>query len=192
MFDQHITNKINDYYSFCKAKSYAHLKAAEMYKRLYNYTTAPVIVLSSITTLLASYNINTTLQSLIILTAVASGIVTISHALASFLEYNVKHNTHLKTSNSYMTLVLNIENDFLIEYYNNDNNLSKEFVTSFFEKIHNLLKNIKNNEPCLPSSIANQNYINNYYGLNDIDEQLIFISSGQPPRQDPISVISIK
>lgn len=172
MLDKQIIKKINAYYSYCKAKHYAHLKAAEKYKILYNYTNSPIIVLSSITTLLASYNINTSYPYLVIITALLSGVITIAHALTSFFEFNIKYENCLKTSNKYIDLVWFIENEFFLKYYTDDE-INEEYVINFFENIHKRLNSIQNNEPCLPPSIADQNYLNDYYGLNDISDELI-------------------
>lgn len=179
MIDQQIAKKINDYYSYCKSKHYAHLKAAEKYKMLYNYTTAPIIILSSITTFLASYSINTSYFYLPIITAFLSGIITVGHALTSFLEFNIKHDTHLKVSNKYIDLAWTIENEFFLKYYNpnSDKEIDEKYISYLFESIHRDLTNIKAQEPCLPPSIADQSYLNNYYGLNDINSVLIPIDA---------------
>lgn len=184
MVDEQILRKINDYYSFCKAKHYAHLKAAENYKYLYNYTTSPIIVLSSLTTILASYSVNSEYIWLPMITAVLSGIVTIAHSLTSFLEFNIKHENHLKTSYSYINLAWLIENEFLIKYYNNPGEITELYTVSLFEKIHKELVNIQNNELCLPSTIANGKFLHDYYNINDIGEALIEV----PPINAPTTM----
>jgi hypothetical protein len=88
---EEIINKINDYYTSCKGNAYKHLKNAETYKTLYNYTNTPLIVLSSLTTILASVNGNYPLTQIAIATAVISGLTTILQAISSFYEYNKKY-----------------------------------------------------------------------------------------------------
>jgi hypothetical protein len=159
-----VLDKINEYYKFCIIKYHYHLKAAEKYKLLYIYTTAPIIVFSSITTVLASYNGNTIDQNLAIAVAIFSGLTTIGQALVSFVEYNTKYTAHFAISNKFMNLARMIETEVTINYFNtiNDNDdetITKAYIKFLFDKIYTGLTTIQDAEPYLPMVISNKKYI---------------------------------
>jgi hypothetical protein len=114
-----ILNKLNEYYLLCKSKHFKHTKSAEHYKKLYTWSNIPVIILSSSTTMLASYNTQALGPNFTIAVAICSGITTVWHSLNSFLEFNTKLEKHLVTANKYINLSRMIEKEIYINYYGN-------------------------------------------------------------------------
>lgn len=152
---QEILNKLNEYYEFCKTKHIKHLKIAEKYDTLYKYTTAPVIIISSLTTVLASYNSSIVDPRLAISVAIFSGLTTICQSLISFFEYNVRYEKHLNVSNKFINLSRAIETEMYTNYYFESEN--DEYIKFLLEKIQKELTNIQDAEPYLPSSMRNKN-----------------------------------
>lgn len=182
-----IVNKINDYYTTCKLKYYYHLKAAEKYKMLYIYTTAPIIVLSSVTTVLASYNGNIVDVRLAIAVAVISGITTIGHALVSFFEYNSQYEAHITTSNKFTNLTHLIETEFFTNYVNATTDEETQiYVKYLFDKLYREFTNIQDNAPYLPSSISERAYPNVQYGAENINDVLITIDPATNEIMSPL------
>lgn len=178
--DSNILKKLSDFYVACKHKYYKHLRMAEKYKTLYHYTTTPIIVLSSLTTVLASYNGNVTDYRLAIAVAIASGLTTIGQALVSFFEYNSKYEAHLAASNKYLNLARLIETEVYINLYNSTNQNIEEEVKFLFETIHKELINIQESEPILPAFIISKKFKNIKCGSNDINDGLLDISEITP------------
>jgi hypothetical protein len=178
--DIQIEKQINNYYTFSKAKYYAHLQAAIYYKSWYNYTTVPIILISSITTILASYNGNYNDQPMAVVVAVVSGITTIVHAFAAFFEFDAKSSASLTISNKYINLVRHIENNFFMNYLSNNDQMSSEAMRSLFNYIQNELTNIQSIESTLPQKIANADYANSPYGTGKISDSLIDIPALLP------------
>lgn len=182
-----IVKKFNEYYVFCKIKYQAHLKAAEKYDALYIYTGTPIIILTTLTTILASYNVVQVGQGLAIAAAIVSCITTVSQALASFLEFKVKYTSHLNVSNKYILLARFIETEFYLPYNSsNPDDLSDEVVKTLFTKITTDLINIQDGEPCLPSDISEKNYAQTSFGVGTISDVLINLVS----TRDEINQIS--
>lgn len=174
--DSQIVKKINDYYTTCKLKYYYHLKAAEKYKVLYIYTTAPIIVLSSITTVLASYNGNIVDVRLAIAVAIISGITTVGHALVSFFEYNSQYQAHIVASNKFTNLSRLIETEFFTHYLNTSTSEETNiYIKSLFEKLYREFMNIQDNAPYLPTYISERAYPNVQYGAENINDVLIIV-----------------
>ena len=173
--DVHILNKLNDQYLTCKSKHYTHLKAAEYYKNLYVKTTVPIIICSSITTILASFNGNFISASFAIIVAVFSGLTTIGQALISFLEYNTKYDMHINSSNRFITLARYIETEVYTNYYSIKKSTEEEdymFIKTLLEKIQKEFGTIQNVEPYIPRKIQNTSYKNVKCGTSNIEENL--------------------
>lgn len=175
-----VIRKINEYYTFCKYKYQAHTKAAEKYNSLYMYTTAPIIILSSITTILASYNgsPSSDYRWLALTVAVFSGTTTVCQSLASFLEFKNKYQEHFITATKYLALARMIENEFYINYYNcdpndPDNKLNEAYIKNLFEKIYAEFLNIQSVAPGLPASISDKDFTHARFGIGEIDDVLI-------------------
>jgi energy-converting hydrogenase Eha subunit E len=168
-----VIEKINEYYKSCIVKYHYHLKAAENYQTLYLYTTAPIIIFSSITTVLASYSSNIVSQDLAIAVAVFSGLTTIGQALVSFVEYNTKYAIHFSISNKFKNLSRMIETEVAVNYFNamdepNDENTTKEYVKYLFNKIYTEFINIQEIEPYLPMLLSPNKYLELIDGTRQI------------------------
>jgi hypothetical protein len=178
-----IVKKVNEYYTFCKAKHQAHIKAAEHFNKLYISTTAPTIVVSAITTIFASYNGMPNFQWLAIVVAILSGITTVLQALVSFFEFKNKYQEHMNTAIKYVKLLRDIEGDFYVNFYSNEfaanPNLTDNYIRTFFVKMQTEFVNIQSSAPVLPSFISDANYANAHFGVSEVDDVLIEI----PPRQ---------
>lgn len=172
-----IIKKVNEYYTFCKVKNQAHTKAAEKYNNLYINTTAPTIVISTITTIFASYNGIPNIQWIAIAVAILSGITTVFQALTAFFEFKNKYQAHFDTASKYMKLLREIESDFYINYYNSamaaDPVLSEKYIHEFFDKIHKEFINIQSTAPVLPGDIADKDFSNAHFGVGEVDDVLI-------------------
>ncbi|MGL5934197.1 MAG: DUF4231 domain-containing protein [Cetobacterium sp.] len=172
-----IVKKVNEYYTFCKVKYQAHTKAAEKYNKYYTNSTVPTIIVSTITTILASYNGIPNVQWLAIVVAIMSGITTTCQALVSFFEFKNKYQAHFDTANKYMKLLREIESDFYINYYNSalaaDPILSEEYIHKFFANIHKEFMNIQSISPVLPSDISDMDFSNARFGVGEVDDVLI-------------------
>lgn len=160
---ENILNKINEYYNLCITKYHYHLKSAIYYKTLYFYTTAPIIISSSITTVLASYNGSIISQNLAITVAIFSGLTTIGQALISFIEYNAKYTSHFAASNKFMNLARTLETEVIVNYFNTindteDENATKAYVKYLFDKINSELTTIQDGEPYLKITLK-KNYL---------------------------------
>lgn len=175
-----ILKKLNDYYITCKSRYYKHLKVAELYRNLYLNTTMPIIILSSLTTVLASYNGSVTDYRLAITVAVFSGLTTIGQALASFYEFNIKYESHLSISNKFINLSRVIETEIYTNYYNTSKIDMEEYIKYLFEKIHKEFVNIQENELPLPNYINSKNFAGVRCGSNDINDVLIDIDHELP------------
>lgn len=179
-----VLKKINDYYVTSKVKYYEHLKLAEKNKNLYTRTTAPIIILSSLTTILASYNGNFVDVRLAVAVAVFSGLTTICQALSAFFEYNTKYEKHITTSNKFINLTRLIENEIYTNYYTYARNDSiseremDEYVKELFSKIQKELINIQDTETYVPTYISNKKYKNAQCDSKEIDAGLIDFSDG--------------
>ena len=177
--DKNIIKKVNDYYTFCKVKYQAHTKAAEKFNALYINTTAPVIILSAITTLLASYNGIPNFQWLATVVAIFSGATTVGQALVSFLEFKNKYQDHHLTAMKYIALMRTIESDFYVNYYSqeisSDPVLKEKYIKAFFEKIQIEFNNIQSSAPVFPSDIADMDLLTTKIGANEVDDVLIDI-----------------
>lgn len=180
--NKHIIKKINEHYAFCKIKYQAHKKAAEKYNDLYNNTTIPIIILSSITTVLASYNGTPEYKWLATVVAIFSGITTICHALASFLEFKNKYQDHLVVSNKYIALARLIETELYVKYYSAE--VDDAYITNIFDKIYTELLNIQNGEPILPTDLSDVDYSKVHFGVGELDDVLIDIDI--QPRQSSV------
>lgn len=170
-----IIRKLNDYYITCKLKYYQHLKMAEKYKSLYINTMPPIIILSSLTTVLASYNGSITDPALTIAVAIFSGLTTIAQALVAFFEFNTKYENHISASNKYITLSRMIEVEIYTNYYGQVDNIEqeKEYIKYLFEKIQKEMDTIQNTMPSIPVSLDKQNYNNVRFGAGELCQQLI-------------------
>lgn len=160
---QAVLNKVNKFYNVCIVKYLYHLNAATKYKQLYIYTTTPIIIFSSITTVLASYNGNTIDPSLAVAVAIFSGLTTIGQALVSFVEFNVKYTTHFAVSAKFMNLARLIESEITINYLNtqdetNDEEKTAIYVKYLFDMINAQFKVIQDAEPYLPMVISTTTY----------------------------------
>ena len=156
-----VLKKINDNYADCIVRHNAHLREAIWYNNLYVYTTSPIIILSSVTTVIASYNGNINSQAIAIAVAICSGLVTIAQALSSFLEFKNKYQISLDVSNRYISLARMIESEFYVNYYNSNMDSSPEsegYIRDLFKKIQNELYNIQIVEPSLPIIIERKDY----------------------------------
>lgn len=175
--DRNIIKKINDNYTFCKVKYQSHTKAAEKYNMLYIYTTAPVIIISTITTILASYNGLSGVQWLAILVAITSGITTVGQSLISFLEFKNKYQSHFITAKGYMKLIQMLNSDFYPNYFSreitSDPVLREKYVKTFFADFYTKLTNLQDVEPVLPPDISNLDLLNTRIGVNEVDDVLI-------------------
>lgn len=154
---ENIITKINEYYATCIAKYQYHLASAQRYKSLYIYTTTPIIIFSSITTVLASYNGSGIDPNLAIAVAIFSGLTTIGQALASFVEYNTKYTSHFTVSNKFMNLARMIETEITVNYFNTINEVDDEVATQkyvkyLFEKIYTEFVTLQDGEPYLPAA----------------------------------------
>jgi hypothetical protein len=175
-FDNQIIDKINEYYITSKLQCYYHLKAAEKFKLLYVYTTTPIIVISSITTVLASYNGNIIDVRLAIAVAICSGITTVGQALIAFFEYNTQYTEHINTSNKYTNLARMIETEFFTNYTNISTDAeTAAYIKYLFGKLYSEFMNIQNNAPYLATSISEKKYTNVQYGAENINDPLIVI-----------------
>ena len=184
-----IFKKIDEYYTFSKFRNVAHLKAAEKYKGLYLSTTTPIILLSTTTTVIASYNGNLINQWVAVAVAIFSGATTICQALAAFFEFNIKYETHFKTSNKYYNLARLIENGFFTNYFNTglDITIKNEYIKDLFEKIQMEFLNIQNSEPCLPPSIANIDYSDFRFGTRLVKSSLLTDDNNDIPSNIPLN-----
>lgn len=173
----HILNKLNEQYLTCKSRYYKHIKTAEYYKNLYIRTTIPIILLSSITTILASFNGNFMNADFAIVVAVFSGLTTICQALASFLEYNAKYDLHLNIANKFITLARFIETEVYVNYYTikettDDANFT--FIKNLLERIQKDFGSIQDVEPYIPSFINEHKYTDVKCGTSNIQD-LLFV-----------------
>lgn len=175
-----ILKKLNDYYVTCKSRYYKHLKVAELYRTMYLNTTMPIIILSSMTTVLASFNGSFTDYRLAIAVAIFSGLTTIGQALVSFYEFNSKYESHLSISNKFINLSRMIETEIYTNYYNTSNADVEEYVKYLFEKIQKEFINIQESELPLPHYINNKHFAGVRCGSNDINEVLIDIDHELP------------
>lgn len=166
--DKNILTKLDQHYVSCKLKYYKHMRAAEYYKKLYINTTIPIILFSTFTTILASFNGNFAERSFGIIVAVFSGLTTIGQALSSFLEYNVKYETHKNVSSKYMQLSNTIEKEAYAAFYENENDIIKYL----FEKLKKELSVIQDMEPIIPDFIDKQSFreINELYTCLFVEE----------------------
>jgi hypothetical protein len=175
-----ILKKLNDYYVTCKSRYYKHLKVAELYRNLYMNTTMPIIVLSSMTTVLASYNGSVVDYRLAIAVAVFSGLTTIGQALVSFYEFNSKYESHLSISNKFINLSRMIETEIYINYYNTSKVDVEEYIKYLFEKINKEFTTIQESELPLPNYINSKHFVGVRCGSNDINDVLIDIDHELP------------
>jgi hypothetical protein len=173
--DYQIERQINSYYTYTKLKYHTHLQAAIYYKSWYHYTTTPLIIISSIVTVLASYNGSYNDQIMAITVAVLSGITTIMHAAKSFFEFDSKSTVSLGISNKYINLARYIENNFYTNYITNDDKISADSMRIIFNFIQTELANIQSTEPTLPVHIQNTDYSQASYGIGKISDGLIDI-----------------
>lgn len=158
LLNNQILQKIHDYIELCSDKYQYHLNASVSFKRLYIYTTTPIIIFSSITTVLASLNGVNVDPRIAIAVFIFSGLTTIGQALAAFFEYNTSYSKHFDISNKYVNLSRMIESELYINYYsitdadtsNSDDN--KAYVKYLFDKILVEFTNIQNNEIYIPMS----------------------------------------
>lgn len=174
-----IIKKINDHYTFCKVKYQAHKKAAEKYNTLYVNTTMPIIIISSITTILASYAVSDQYKWLGNYVAICSGITTVCQALSSFLEFKNKYQEHLLVSNKYIALVRFLENEITVNYDNlesDDIEQDEIYIKNLFERLKLELSNIQNSAPVLPAPWSDYDYSKVHFGIGEIDDVLIDIN----------------
>lgn len=179
-----VREKINDYYNSCKLKYYYHLEAAVKFKKMYIYTTMPIIIFSSITTVLASYNGSTVDQRLAIAVAIFSGLTTIGQALISFFEYGAKYERHFAISNKYINLSRMIDNEVYINFWNTKDEPetdNKVYVKFLFDKIYAEFISIQDIELYLPSQSSTRAYA-------EISSSVV---TKIPIRADPDAIISI-
>ncbi len=175
-----ILKKLNDYYVTCKSRYYKHLKVAELYRNLYMNTTMPIIILSSMTTVLASYNGSVVDYRLAIAVAVFSGLTTIGQALVSFYEFNSKYESHLSISNKFINLSRMIETEIYTNYYNTSKVDVEEYIKYLFEKIQKEFITIQESELPLPHYINSKHFAGVRCGSNDINDVLIDIDHDLP------------
>jgi len=173
-----IIKKINDYYVLCKTRYYKHSLAAKEFDTLYNYTTAPITVLTSTAAAFATYNtVNQSERWITNSVTVLTILAAVSHSLVSFFEFNKKFTSHTNTANSYMNLVHTLENDCLNTYANsleaNDVIKHREYIQSIFNKIVTALASIHSTEPILSNSISAKDYSDINYDGGKISDILI-------------------
>ncbi len=157
---------------------YKHLKAAEYYKNLYVRTTIPIIITSSITTILASFNGSFTGAKFSIAVAVFSGLTTIGQSLTSFLEYNTKYDTHINSANKFIALAMSIETEVFTNYYAiraSDGEDVLGFTRELLKKIQKDFGMIQDVEPYIPSNIQNSTYKSVTCGTSDISDDLFIV-----------------
>jgi hypothetical protein len=173
--NKHILHKLNEQYLTCKTRYYKHIKAAEHYKNLYIKTTIPIILFSSITTVLASFNGNFMNMQFAIVVAGFSGLTTISQALASFLEYNTKFDGHTNSANKFINLARFIETEVYTNYYSIKTSTDEDdytFIKILMEKIQKEFSSIQDVEPYIPLRIQSKTYKNVKCGTSNIDDDL--------------------
>jgi|SRR6476661_3187774 len=174
-----LNNKINEYYVRSKVKYQAHKKAAEKYNDLYYRTTYPSIIVSTIASSLASFNI-LNLAWLAPIVAVVSILSTVIQSLTAFFEYKNKYQEHKIVSDSYMRITRSIEKyiygEFFTEKIYNNVELREEYIKSFFDRINKDFNGVESKEPVLPSDIANLNILNTKIGNSEVDDVLIDMS----------------
>ncbi len=171
----HILNKLNEQYLTCKIRYFKHTKSAEYYKNLYIRTTIPIILFSSVTTILASFNGNFMNEQFSIIVAIFSGLTTIGQALSAFLEYNTKYDLHMNTANKFITLARYIETEVYSNYYTIKESSDEDeyvFIKNLLEKIQKDFGLIQDIEPYIPSVIRNKIYKNVKCGTSKIDDDL--------------------
>lgn len=155
-WNEHILHKLNEYYNLCKMKNFLHIKSAERYKNLYTLNTLPVIILSSTTTVLATYNSSNMGKYFSIAVATMSGLTTIWHSVNAFLEFNTRLEKHLLTANKYINLSRIIESEIYSNYYNS--NIVNQ----------NVLQNIPNQ---IEESLSDEHVNTNIPIMSDFDEK---------------------
>lgn len=170
--------KLNQVYVTCKIRYYMHMMSAARYKLYNTIATIPVIVLSTATTLLASFNTNN-LLALTITISVMSGITTVCHAVASFLQYSTLYAKHFATANQYISLVQYIETN----YFTNQEKI--ESLSPILLYINKQLINVQNSEPLIPISFSQQTYTSLIYNGIPITQPLIIDVETEQSIQNP-------
>lgn len=97
------------YASYCKLRYRQHYEASRYNKSKYKKLVIPILVLSSLLTVLSSYNASFTNIKITWIIAVVSFFLTFCQALSSFYEYNEVSNRHAITYSSYHALYRTIE-----------------------------------------------------------------------------------
>jgi hypothetical protein len=189
-FERNITEKLMDYYETCIRNYKAHIQIANAFNNLYIYTTLPIIIIGSTTTVLASYNSSVTDPHFAVTVAVLSGITTIGNALVAFFEYHKKKEIHTITSTKYRELSYDITQELLFPYYNldavADESAKKEYIRNVFDKVHKMLKSIQENEPYISIPIDGS--------IDSVSSTLPFTSKSKlqlPVPSDPIDIPSL-
>jgi ABC-type multidrug transport system fused ATPase/permease subunit len=180
--NNHILAKINDYYISSKVKFYAHARTAEIYNLLNIYLTLPVLIISTVNTLLASYNSNSTVidPTVALIVAILSAATTIGHAVLSYFDYGTKYQTHMSSSNNYQSLTRLMETEIYTNIYNDIDGTEIEqqnYTKYLFDKIATELDNIQSSEPYIPTIISGKNYSMVVHGRGLLTDVLIDMPS---------------
>jgi hypothetical protein len=141
-----LTNNLKKKYSKCLELHHRHSEAAEHYRNLYYYTNIPIIISSSVTTVVASFNGNFMNSELAIGVALLSGLTTIGHALTSFFEFGSKTDQHRNVANRYLIAAQTIDANICL-------NIDQPAMTELMLKMHKLIISIEETEPILPYHI---------------------------------------
>jgi uncharacterized protein YeeX (DUF496 family) len=144
---------LKSYYNQCKKQNSFHYESALYYRKLYIKYTIPVLILSSLVTVLSTFNTKSENNiPLSICIAVFSGVLTASQSLMAFLEYGERSNNHKNTLLNYNNLKRNIKK-YLLLYEFSDTDISLKEIKNIIETIHKDYSNIENTEPLVPFHI---------------------------------------
>jgi len=142
-----LNKKFNSYVLFCYQKNEEHNAASIYFSKLYRLITYPLLVLSSVITMLASLNVSNDIEYLDIYIAVLTGLYSVIHSISTFVEYGNRSKCHEHTSNQYLSLARSLESQLFFE------TSKREHPRVMYEIVSRELFTISQNECNVPKHL---------------------------------------
>lgn len=144
-----VQDKFEEILKSCKKKVILHNEASSYFVKWYNWTTYPSIFLSTVLTVLTTYNSSIQDEEIGLTIAGISGLSTLFYSLSSFWEYGKRSEKHVQASLQYASLVRSLTAELFLPVEDRNS-------THYCFDIYSMqLSTIEASEPSIPKFIFN-------------------------------------
>jgi len=143
-------DKFEELLKCCKRKVLLHNTSSAYFSKWYRYITYPNIILSTVLTMLTTYNTSTYETTLVYYIAGLSGLNNLITGFSSFWEYSKRADSHNNSALQYSDLSRQITTELFLPI-NERNPIKYDF-----DVFSLLLQNIEGSEPSIPKFIQNK------------------------------------